>query len=201
MKNTRQLAVIAALGMLAFATSSAKAVLLDVTIKGSVTTQAATTTNGTKVTFKETKTTVSSTDVVKTLETIKGTTYADGDKIVYDSAATTTNIFTIRDKDNAVKADVTENIDIESGAGETITGSANTNSTDESTTASFFGTIAFAPGNANEFILGGLVTDKLSVKGTKTSETVTLKSGAGPARVNGAFGHATGSITFKSQKQ
>ncbi len=200
MKIKRQLAVIAALGTLAFATSSAKAVLLDVTIKGTVTTQDTTTTNGTKVTFKEKKTTVGTTDIIKTLETIKGVTYADGDVLVYDSAATTTNVFTIRSKEGAIKADCTANIDIDSESGETITGTANTNSTDESTTTSFFGTIAFAPGNANEFILNGLTQDKLSVKGEKTSETITMKSGAGRARVNGAFGSATGTVTFKSQK-
>jgi hypothetical protein len=208
MKNTRQLAVIAALGMLAFATSDAKAILLTVEIKGSAVTQEAST-NGTKITYKEKKNSVGTQDLLKTVGAASNPAVVptDGSTFVYNTEAVGTNVFTIRDKNGNILTDCSNVIHFERDtAGATKKGSVDTATGAINTTTSFYGSIEFAPGNGNVFVVSGLATDKLSVSkldnnnARKVSETITLKSGVGPGEVGGAFATTEGSVTLKGSE-
>jgi hypothetical protein len=206
MKMKRQLAAIAAFGLVALSASDAQAVLLEVILTGSAITQEVSTNRGI-VTFKERKTSVGSKDLLEVVGTIKGIGKPpDGSSFVYDTEATVTNVFTIRDKNGNILADCTGVVVFERDPGATKSGKEIPYTGEVNTTTSFFGTLKFAPGNANQFIISGLTEDKLSVSAIdkhgvrKVSENITMKSGTGPASIAGQFGTAEGTVTFKTGK-
>jgi len=204
MKKTRQLAVIAALGMLAFATSSVQAALITVTIKGTATIQNAATTNNGVVTYTSTKVSVGTQDILETLGTIEGVVVPDGSTLVFDTEEPITNKWTIRNKDGTVIKDVSGRFAFNESSDVVTTGKFTPATGADKTTHTFVATFRFIPGNGNNFDIIGLATSQYSQSAAKNneykvSESVKL-SGSGQGQVGGADAVVTGTVTGKGSQ-
>lgn len=206
MKITRQLAVIAALGMLAFATSNTQAVPLTLSISGSATQQDAATVKNGVTNLTTTKVSVGTQDILQDLATIKGFgALPDGATLVYNPDDTTTNKFAILNKDGSVWHGVASSFAFTRAEGQVTTGKVGPAAGQESTTDTFVGTFTYNPGNGNIFTIIGLATDKFSQSAPKNdvvsvSETISL-SGSGPAHIDGTSGTATGKVSGKGSSK
>ncbi len=199
LNSKRLLAFVAAFGTLAFAAQSVHAVLLKITIKATATTQNSPTTNNSVVTFATTKTSVATRDVLTTLGTIEGVAVPDSAKLIFDTVATTNNIFTIRKNDGGIIKDVTSHFKFTRGEGVITSGAINNAiGTKSSIKETFIGTFTFQPDNGNDFTIVGLTVDEREQSTRKTNEvkmneTISL-SGSGTGHIGGVAATVTGKV-------
>lgn len=201
MKKTKQLTVIVALGLLAFASSNLQASINTVSISGKVTVQNPTTTHG-DVDTDTTKTMSFNTqDILNLIAVADGKSFPPGSKLVFD---TDTGDFLVQDKDGTTLDDVTgdftvdESDSVSKGKFDNATGAEKFNDL-------FVSTITFDDGNGNTFTFTGVT--KVTFSQTKADKDGNAKvadstttTGAGTADVNGDFGIITGTISSKGKE-
>lgn len=199
MKKSRSLAIIAAMGLLAFATHKVQAALLRLTIKATATTQSEPVTNKSVIKYTTTKTAVGTQDVLAMLARIEKDFVPDSSKLVYDTTAVDTNVFTIRNRDDGIIRDVTSRFKFSRGEGAVTSGAIDdTIGTKSSIKDTFIGTFTFQPDSSNYFTIVGLAVDEreqssVNTNEVKMNETIRLK-GAGTGSVGGLNATVTGRL-------
>jgi len=200
MKNSRFLAVIAAIGLLAFATPNVQAVLLRITIKVTATTQNEPTTNRGVIKYTTTKTAVGTHDVLAMLAAIEKVIVPDSSRLVYDTTAVDTNIFTIRNRDDGIIKDVTSRFKFSRGEGAVTSGAINDAiGTKSSIKDTFVGTFTFQSDNGSDFTIVGMAKDEREQSTTKTNQIKMNESflllGSGPGHLGGVDATFTGKVS------
>ena len=200
MKKTKQLTVIVALGLLAFANSNLQASTNTVTISAKVTVQSPTTTHGTVDTDTTKTISINTQDVLKLISVADAKIFPAGSKLVVD---TDTGDWLVLDKDGHTLDDVTGDFTV------VESDSVFKEKFDSATAADklkdvYVSTITFDDG-VNTFTFTGVTTDTFSqTKADKNGNAKVADSstttGAGTGTVNGDFGIITGKITSKGKE-